>query len=54
MTMCEQKRERLTAAIVVHTSLGEHGVVFHLSLADGRAIIGDDDQLACMREAFER
>ena len=37
----------LTAAVVVHASLGKHGVVLNLSLPDGGAVAADDDQLGC-------
>ena len=35
----------LTAGVVVNASLGEHRVVLDLRLAQGRAVVGDDDQL---------
>ena len=37
----------LTAAVVVHASLGKHGVVLQLGLAHGLDVVGDDDQLGC-------
>ena len=37
----------LTAGVVVHAGLGQHGVVLDLGLADGRAVVGDDDELGC-------
>jgi hypothetical protein len=36
----------VVAAVVVHAGLGEHGVVLDLGLAQGRAVVGDDDELA--------
>merc|ERR1719145_534105 len=32
--------------VVVETGLGQHGVVLDLRLAEGRSVVGDDDQLA--------
>ena len=37
----------LTSSVVVDTSLGKHGIVLDLRLADGRAVAGDEDQLGC-------
>ena len=41
----------LTASVVVDTGLGKHGVVLDLGLAHGRAVVADDDQLACAGSA---
>lgn len=30
---------------MVHTRLGQHGIVLDLALAQGRAVVGDQDQL---------
>lgn len=38
-----------TAVVVVDTSLGQHGVILELRLAEGRAVAGNDDQLGCMK-----
>lgn len=35
----------VVASVVVNTSLGEHGVVLNLGLAEGGAVTGDDDEL---------
>ena len=32
---------------MVDTSLGQHGVVLQLGLAEGRAVTGDDNELGC-------
>lgn len=37
----------LTAGVVVHAGLREHGVVLNLRLPNGRAVVADDDQLGC-------
>ena len=36
----------VVAAVVVHARLGQHGVVLDLGLAQRRAVVGDDDELA--------
>eukprot|EP01113_Clastostelium_recurvatum_P043452 TRINITY_DN718_c0_g1_i2.p1 TRINITY_DN718_c0_g1~~TRINITY_DN718_c0_g1_i2.p1 ORF type:complete len:157 (-),score=10.34 TRINITY_DN718_c0_g1_i2:69-539(-) len=36
----------VAANIGVDTSLGEHGVVLDLGLAEGSAVVGDDDELS--------
>lgn len=36
----------IVAGVVVHASLGQHGVVLDLGLAERRAVVGDDDELA--------
>lgn len=36
----------IVTVVVVNTALGEHGVVLNLRLAEGRAVVGDDDQLS--------
>ena len=41
--------EERTAHVVVHASLGEHGVVLNLRLADGGRVIADDNQLGCSK-----
>jgi hypothetical protein len=33
--------------IVVDGGLGEHGVILKLRLSQGRAVVGDEDQLGC-------
>ena len=43
----------LTAAVVVHTGLGKHGVVLDLALAHSRAVVADDDQLSCRQARRE-
>lgn len=35
------------ASVVVDTSLGQHGVVLNLGLAERGAVTRDDDQLGC-------
>ena len=40
-------RGRRTARVVVHASLGEHGVVLNLGLAERGSVVGDDNQLGC-------
>lgn len=35
----------IVAGVMMDTSLGKHGVVLNLRLADGRAVVGDDHQL---------
>ena len=37
----------LTSSVVVHRTLGEHGVVLELGLAQGGAVGGNDHQLGC-------
>lgn len=44
----------LTAGVVVHASLGQHGVVLDLRLADRGAVVGDQHQLGCMGTAAPR
>lgn len=44
----------LTAAVVVHAGLGKHGVVLHLRLAHGGAVVADDHQLDCSVGGMER
>ena len=39
------KARTVGAAEVVNVSLGQHGVVLELRLAEGRSVGGDDDQL---------
>ena len=39
--------EERTAHVVVHASLGEHGVVLNLRLADRGRVVADDNQLGC-------
>jgi hypothetical protein len=55
-TQPKQNRIRLlTAAVVVHARLREHGVVLDLGLAHGRAVVRDDHELAlAAAEALER
>merc|ERR1711983_527908 len=36
----------VVTGVVVDSSLGQHGVVLNLRLAEGRSVVGDDDQLA--------
>jgi len=48
-------RWKLTAVVVVNVGLGKHSVVLDLRLAQGRAVIADDDELALPRpEGLER
>lgn len=37
----------VVSVVVVNSTLGEHGVVLNLRLAERRAVVGDDDQLSC-------
>eukprot|EP00960_Hanusia_phi_P063703 765542-Hanusia_phi.AAC.1 len=39
----------LTSRIMVNVGLGEHSVVLDLRLAEGRAVVADDDELALAR-----
>ena len=36
---------RLTSGVVVNVGLGKHRVVLDLRLAEGRAVVADDDEL---------
>lgn len=39
----------IVARVVVDASLGKHGIVLNLRLANGRAVVRDDDQLSLKR-----
>jgi hypothetical protein len=44
----------LTACVVVDTSLGKHGVVLNLRLANWGAVAADDHQLGCEMQSTAR
>ena len=43
----------IVARVVMHTSLGKHGIVLNLRLADGRAVVADNHQLSLQKTAKE-
>lgn len=43
----------VVSVVVVNTALSEHGVVLNLRLAEGRAVVADDNKLG-YNEVIER
>lgn len=48
---CYASHGQLTASVVVHASLGKHGVVLDLRLAHRWAVVADDHQLSYTGES---